>query len=109
MIFLFSGTQRRRIASRSAKVLERLRGAVARARGVSLPGDIVDTVMAFSEGLTDMRSSLQKDLEAGKPLEIDSLAGAAGRLGREAGVPTPIHDVIYACLKAQDHGGPDPD
>lgn len=83
--------------------------AVARARGVSLPGDIVDTVMAFSEGLTDMRSSLQKDLEAGKPLEIDSLAGAAGRLGREAGVPTPIHDVIYACLKAQDHGGLAPD
>ncbi len=80
--------------------------AVARARGVSLPGDIVDTVMAFSEGLTDMRSSLQKDLEAGKPLEIDSLAGAAVRLGREAGVPTPIHDVIYACLQAQDHGVP---
>ena len=78
--------------------------AVARACGVNLPADAVDTVIAFSEGLTDMRSSLQKDLEAGKPLEIDSLAGAAVRLGKAAGVPTPIHDIIYACLKAQDPG-----
>lgn len=76
--------------------------AVARARGVDLPPDAVEGVMAFSEGLPDMRSSLQKDLEAGNPLEIESLAGATVRLGREAGVPTPIHDIFYACLKAQD-------
>ncbi|MFQ5692154.1 MAG: 2-dehydropantoate 2-reductase [Nitrospinota bacterium] len=80
--------------------------AVARARGVDLPPDAVEGVMAFSEGLPDMRSSLQKDLEAGKPLEIEALAGAAVRLGREAGVPTPVHDIFYACLKAQDPGTP---
>ncbi|MFQ5913249.1 MAG: ketopantoate reductase family protein [Nitrospinota bacterium] len=78
--------------------------AVARGRGVNLPPDAVDQVMAFSEGLRDMRSSLQKDLEAGKPLEIDSLAGATVRLGGQAKVPTPVHDVVYACLKAQDLG-----
>lgn len=76
--------------------------AVARARGVDLPLDAVQRVIAFSDGLPDMRSSLQKDLEAGRPLEIESLAGAAVRLGKEAGVPTPIHDILYACLKLQD-------
>jgi 2-dehydropantoate 2-reductase len=79
-------------------------GAVARARGIDLPGDAVDNVMAFSDGLPDMRSSLQKDLEEGRPLEIESLAGATSRLGKEAGVPTPLHDFIYACLKVQDPG-----
>ncbi|MBI2880732.1 MAG: 2-dehydropantoate 2-reductase [Candidatus Tectomicrobia bacterium] len=78
--------------------------AVARARGVDLPPDAVQRVIAFSDGLPDMRSSLQKDLEADKPLEIESLAGAAVRLGKEAGVPTPIHDILYACLKLQDPG-----
>ncbi len=71
---------------------------------MDLPPDAEDRVIEFSEGLTDMRSSLQKDLEAGKPLEIEGLAGATVRLGRQAGVPTPIHDILYACLKAQDPG-----
>jgi 2-dehydropantoate 2-reductase len=36
-----------------------------------------------------------EDLEAGRPLELDYLSGAVVRLGRAAGVPTPIHD--FAC------------
>ena len=79
--------------------------AVARARGVRLSKDAFEKTLAFAEGLQDMRSSLQKDLEAGRPLEIESLSGAMVRLGREAGVSTPIHRVLYACLKAQDPGG----
>ena len=79
--------------------------ALARARGVTLPKDAGEKTLAFADGLPDMRSSLQKDLEAGRPLEIESLSGAVVRLGEEAGVQTPIHRVLYACLKAQDPGG----
>ena len=71
--------------------------AVARARGVNLPADAVDTVIAFSEGLTDMRSSLQKDLEAGKPLEIGQFGGGGRPTGEGGGRAHP-HPRYHLCL-----------
>ncbi|HEV2845673.1 MAG TPA: ketopantoate reductase C-terminal domain-containing protein [Thermoanaerobaculia bacterium] len=38
------------------------------------------------------------DLEAGRPTEIEDLSGAISRLGRLAGVETPVHDVATAAL-----------
>ena len=46
----------------------------------------------------DSRSSLYYDLAGQKPLEIEALNGTVVRLGKELGVPTPIHSVIYAAL-----------
>ena len=40
-----------------------------------------------------------EDLERGRRLELPWLSGAVVRLGREAGVPTPIHTFINAVLK----------
>lgn len=74
-------------------------GAVAAAHGVSLQGDAVrfalNTVDTFpAEGT----SSLQRDIAAGRPSELDAWTGAAVRLGATVGVPTPVHSFIHAVL-----------
>ena len=47
-----------------------------------------------------MKPSFLLDLEAGGPNELDDLSGAVSRLGREAGVETPVHDTATAALSA---------
>jgi len=74
-------------------------GEVARARGVALTGDDEAKILAFADGLPDpMKPSLLLDLESGGPTEIGDLSGAVSRLGRLAGVDTPVHDVATAAL-----------
>jgi 2-dehydropantoate 2-reductase len=74
--------------------------SVARARGVRLSDDAVDRIMEFADSLPDeMKSSMLGDLERGNRLELPWLSGAVARLGAQAGVPTPIHRVIYQALK----------
>ena len=47
-------------------------------------------------------SSLQRDIAAGKRSELDEWTGAVVRLGARAGVPTPLHDLLYATLLPQE-------
>lgn len=76
--------------------------ALARAEGVGLPEDIVDRSLEGVAALPyAMRSSLQRDLERGRPLEIDHLSGAVVRHGRLHGVDTPVHQTLWACVKAR--------
>ena len=78
---------------------------VARASGVDLAPDIVaDTVSSIEEHLADLQASMHTDLMAGRPLELDALNGAVVRAGIEAGVPTPVNDLIYAMLKGHQEG-----
>ena len=44
------------------------------------------------------RGSMQADLEAGRPLELDAIVGSVGRIGRKVNVPTPIFDLLYTLL-----------
>ncbi len=44
------------------------------------------------------------DLDHGRRLEIEAWNGALVRYGKQAGVPTPVNDVIYACLKPYANG-----
>ncbi|HSU82228.1 MAG TPA: 2-dehydropantoate 2-reductase [Thermoanaerobaculia bacterium] len=75
--------------------------AVARARGVPLPADVEEKLLGFVSGLPDaMKPSFLLDLESGGPTELDDLSGAVSRLGRQAGVETPVHDVATAALSA---------
>ncbi|MEV6827946.1 2-dehydropantoate 2-reductase [Amycolatopsis sp. NPDC051102] len=76
---------------------------LARAAGVTLPAGVVDDTMAFfdrqpAEGTT----SLQRDIAAGRPSELDAWTGAVVRLGRQAGVPTPVNDVLHAVLRLRE-------
>lgn len=73
--------------------------AVARARGVALGEDVEPGILGFIAGLPDLiKPSFLLDLEAGGPTEIEDLNGAVSRLGRLAGVETPVHDVATAAL-----------
>jgi 2-dehydropantoate 2-reductase len=88
--------------------------AVGRALGVALDPDVVDQALAIMDGAEPgMRTSMQRDVAAGRPSEIEALVGAVRRKGREARVPTPAADLIYAALlpgqlkalKAAGHAG----
>lgn len=73
--------------------------AVARARGVDLPEDVETRILGFIDTLPDpMKPSFLIDVESGGPTEIDDLSGTVSRLGREAGVETPVHDTATAAL-----------
>ena len=75
--------------------------AVARARGVALTGNEEAEILRFVDSLPEaMKPSLLLDLESGGRTEIDDLSGAVSRLGRQAGVETPVHDVAVAALSA---------
>ncbi len=73
--------------------------AVARAKGVAIGDEIAATArMALSALPPHSKSSMLEDLERGRRLELPWLSGAVVRLGREVGVPTPIHRFIAAVL-----------
>jgi 2-dehydropantoate 2-reductase len=77
--------------------------AVARASGVTLPADTVERTLATLAAVTPSgTSSMQRDVAAGKRSELDEWTGAVVRLGRRAGVATPLHDFLYACLSPQE-------
>ena len=74
--------------------------SVAKAKGVSLDADIVGKTLAFIEASApDIRPSMQRDLEAGRVSELESLIGVVVRMGRELGVSTPVMHFAYAMLK----------
>jgi 2-dehydropantoate 2-reductase len=74
--------------------------AVAKTSGVSLDPDIVGKTLAFIDASApDIRPSMQRDLEAGRTSELESLIGVVVRLGQELGVPTPVMRFAYALLK----------
>ena len=73
---------------------------VGRAVGVSLEPEIVPETIDYIEGSLDqMHASMHADIVAGRPLELEALNGAIVRAGKDANVPTPINDVIYAMLR----------
>jgi 2-dehydropantoate 2-reductase len=75
--------------------------ALAHARGVKLPADSVEKVMAAVDGLPDdATSSMQRDIAAGKPSELESQNGAVVRMARESGIEVPTHTLIYQTLRS---------
>jgi 2-dehydropantoate 2-reductase len=74
--------------------------AVARAKGVRLDADVVDKTLAFIDGSAPgIKPSMQRDVEAGRVSELESMLGVVVRLGAELGVPTPVMRFTYAMLK----------
>lgn len=77
---------------------------VARARGVDVPGDVIGDMLKMAEKVPHGKSSMLEDLERGKRLELPWLSGAVVRLGREAGVPTPVHHFVTTVLRPFENG-----
>jgi 2-dehydropantoate 2-reductase len=74
--------------------------AVGRARGIALAPDIVERTLRLTAGFApETKPSLLVDLEAGRRLELEAMSGTVVRYGRDAGVGTPVHGVVYAALK----------
>ncbi len=80
--------------------------AVAEAKGVPLPPDALQSRMDMMNGFADAKPSMLHDLEAGNRIELDGLQGAVVRMGTELGVPTPVHQVVYAALRPYVNGPP---
>lgn len=81
--------------------------AVGAAAGVAVgPEDVEECMHALQTLPGAMRASMAHDLEAGKRLEVDWLAGAVSRLGDRHGVPTPANDAVWAMLRPFADGAP---
>ena len=72
---------------------------LAHARGVSLRDDIVPYSLGFLEELgPELRSSMQRDIERGRQVEVDALNGYVVALSDELGVPAPANRVVALAL-----------
>jgi len=73
---------------------------LAHARRINLPPDSIGTVMRAVDALPeDATSSMQRDIAAGKPSELEAQNGAVVRMAHEIGVDVPTHTLIYETLK----------
>jgi 2-dehydropantoate 2-reductase len=74
--------------------------SLARGRGIEVPRDTIDRMLAVGAALDpSWKTSMLTDLEAGKVIEAESIFGAAHRMGRKLGQPTPVLSVAYRALK----------
>ena len=81
---------------------------LAHARGVNLPPDSIEAVMASVDALPeDATSSMQRDIAAGKPSELEAQNGAVVRMALEAGIEAPAHVLIYETLRSSPLTGTD--
>jgi len=79
--------------------------AVAHAKGVAVASSIdEDVANAYKALPPQAKASMLEDLERGRRIELPWLSGAVARIGREVGVPTPIHTFINAVLKPHING-----
>ena len=73
---------------------------VARAKGIVLPDDMVEKVVADQQKMPyDATTSMHTDFRNGKQTELDTLTGYVVRAGQEYGIPTPAYHKMYEKLK----------
>jgi 2-dehydropantoate 2-reductase len=73
--------------------------AVAKADGVSIPGNPHEAVRQLVLSMPGQYSSTAQDLSRGKRTEIDHLNGLVVRRGEALGVPTPVNRVLHSLVK----------
>jgi 2-dehydropantoate 2-reductase len=73
---------------------------LARVQEIDLGVDIIEKTIALTESFEPTAtSSMQRDVAAGNLFELEAFNGKIVRLGCELGIPTPVHQAIYALLK----------
>lgn len=76
---------------------------VALAAGTTLPADIVAGTLAFVDAQpAEGTSSLQRDIAAGLPSELEAWTGEVVRLGARHGVATPVNGLLYEVLSLRE-------
>ncbi|KND59586.1 2-dehydropantoate 2-reductase [Candidatus Burkholderia verschuerenii] len=73
--------------------------AVAKAEGVTMPGDVDAAVRRIAETMPNQFSSTAQDMARGKRSEIDHLNGLIVRRGEALGVPTPANRMLHVLVK----------
>jgi 2-dehydropantoate 2-reductase len=72
---------------------------VARSKNIPLADDVIAETMGFVDSQPPVGiASMQRDLIAGRPSELEAWNGAVTRLGQQAGVATPLHTFLYHSL-----------
>jgi 2-dehydropantoate 2-reductase len=73
---------------------------VGRAKGVALPADARERIVEITGHFPPaMKASMALDIDRGNRLEVPWLSGKVAELGRQFGIPTPTHSMMYAMLK----------
>jgi len=73
--------------------------AVAAAKGVRLPDNLVDAAIRLADGMPVTISSTAQDLLRGRRTEIDHLNGYVVRAGQALGIATPVNRTLNALVK----------
>jgi len=73
--------------------------AVARAEGVTVPGDVWEAVQRIHRTMPSQLSSTAQDLARGRRTEIDHLNGYVVRKGEALGIAAPVNRVLHALVK----------
>lgn len=77
--------------------------AVAQAHAVTLSESDIEQAISWVDNLQPMSTaSMQRDIMAGRPSELNTLSGAVVRLGLKVGVETPVNSFIYHTLLLQE-------
>jgi 2-dehydropantoate 2-reductase len=70
---------------------------------------VTRTMAAVDRLPADSTASMQRDIAAGRPSELEYQNGAVVRLGKESGVETPVNEWLYTTLTSPSQpGGPPP-
>jgi 2-dehydropantoate 2-reductase len=82
--------------------------AVARAASIPIGGDCEERSLRMIMEIAPptAQASLLNDLEAGRRLELPWLSGTVVKMGRQLGVPTPVHEIALAALTPLIEGPP---
>ena len=81
--------------------------ALGRAKGVVLPDDVVAKCIAATKAFpVDMMASMAHDLIRAGRIELPWLSGKVVALGKELGIPTPVHATLFGVLKPYVLGAP---
>jgi 2-dehydropantoate 2-reductase len=73
--------------------------ALARAYDVPLSDSLKDRILADWDAVPQAATtSMQRDVQAGKPSELDAQSGSIKRLAEIKGVATPVHSFVYDIL-----------
>lgn len=80
--------------------------AVANARGIALTEADTEAILEQLDALApESTTSMQRDIEAGRPCELEDLNGTLVRFGEEVGVDTPLTRIATACMGLQIQAG----
>ena len=71
--------------------------AIGAAEGATLDGAALEALLQTPLG--EFRTSMQKDFDAGRPLELDAIGGAIVRGGGRHGLPTPATEELIGLVE----------